>query len=170
MLEAAVSAISSPTGATEVRPNAATVVRNSRLERPNVSDRELFARSPPAPVIGQSTFRFAIGLPPAGFQTAKSISEMLKQSLPQLPLDVTGRITGYPEVIPQKCGSVRIGDESEVRNFAYTDTPLAEPRFSSNMVISSSLNFGSTSDLRFPIVRSALSVKASRKRFSGSSP
>src|SRR5208282_4507063 len=55
---------------------------------------------PPAPVIGQSTFRFAIGLPPAGFQTAKSISEMLKQSLPQLPLDVTGRITGKPEVMP----------------------------------------------------------------------
>ena len=41
--------------------------------------------------------------------------------------------------------------------------------FTSNMVTSSSLNFGSTNDLRFAIVRPALSSKASRKRFSGCS-
>jgi hypothetical protein len=34
----------------------------------------------------------------------KSISEMLKQSLPQLPLDVTGRITDQPEVETDRHG------------------------------------------------------------------
>jgi hypothetical protein len=55
------------------------------------------------------------------------------------------------------------GDDSD----SYADTPLyAEPamRFTSNMVTSSSLNFGSTSDSRFAIVRPAKLNSFGKKR------
>ena len=48
----------------------------------------------------------------AGF-SCRFIANPLIETLSQVILDAfasCGRITAYPEVIPQKCGSVRIGD------------------------------------------------------------
>jgi hypothetical protein len=65
---------------------------------------------------------------------------------------------------------VKRGDRNKALSQKLREEPLAganiKHRFTSNIVTSSSLNFGYTSGLRFAIIRPVLSTKAPHKRFS----
>ncbi len=82
------------------------------------------------------------------------------------------QVSGTSDASKTKSGLIRSWSRSKLRPpsldpalwtyGSYADMPLdAEPiiRFTSKMVTSSSLNFGSTSDLRFAIVPPALSAR-----------